>query len=271
MESSAVGAGWEIFFKDEFISEKHWHKELEFACLFSGKLQICVDDELIEVQEGQLFIIGGGVLHFYVEPTEEYQLAIVKISLEMLEGFSKESRSFFEKFYREVLHVVTDEDIKKIFEDIVGLLEINDRIVQETALVAAFIALTMYLKSHGNLIKERVESKKNTNAELLERMQSYLLEHYSEKIALSDMAAFLGFSESYCSKYIKKKSGMNFLDYLNSYRIMRAGILLRTTDDSITEIAYAIGFRSIQSFNRVFKLYCGTSPSNYRKRLREEK
>ena len=81
----------------------------------------------------------------------------------------------------------------------------------------------------------------------------------------------MGFSESYCSKYIKKKTNMNFLEYLNNERIEKAKTELRLTDESITEIAYLTGFTSIQSFNRVFKSFCEVSPTEYRKRLHDQK
>lgn len=270
MEKSAVGDNWEIFFKDEFASKKHWHKELEFAYLVSGRLLMCVDNEIRELEAGELFIISGGAVHYYVEAEQKYQVAIAKVSLGLMEGFSKECRSFYEKFYHDVLYVASAEEIKKIFRDIIALLDTEDEVIQETVLMAKIIEITAFLKAHGELIKNRMESKRNSDAELLERMHSYLTEHYNEKITLSDMAVYLGFSESYCSKYIKKKTNMNFLEYLNSCRIMRAETLLRTTDNSVTEIAYSIGFTSIQSFNRVFKLSCGVSPSEYRKRLRDK-
>lgn len=271
MERSAVGDNWEIFYKDEFASKKHWHKELEFAYLVSGQLLMYVDDVVRELKEGEMFIISGGAVHYYVETEKKYQVGIAKVSLGMMEGFSKECRTFYENFYHDVLYIAKDEEIKKIFGDIIALLDMGDEVMQETVLMAKIIEITMYLKDHEELIKNRMESRRNCDAELLERMKSYLTEHYSEKITLSDMAVYLGFSESYCSKYIKKKTNMNFLEYLNSCRIMRAETLLRTTDNSVTEIAYSIGFTSIQSFNRVFKLSCGVSPSEYRKRLRDKK
>lgn len=271
MEKSAVGDNWEIFYKDEFASKKHWHKELEFAYLVSGQLLMYVDDVVRELKEGEMFIISGGAVHYYVETEKKYQVGIAKVSLGMMEGFSKECRTFYENFYHDVLYIAKDEEIKKIFGDIIALLDMGDEVMQETVLMAKIIEITMYLKDHGELIKNRMESRRNCDAELLERMKSYLTEHYSEKITLSDMAVYLGFSLSYCSKYIKKKTNMNFLEYLNSCRIMRAETLLRTTDNSVTEIAYSIGFTSIQSFNRVFKLSCGVSPSEYRKRLRDKK
>jgi AraC-like DNA-binding protein len=41
--------------------------------------------------------------------------------------------------------------------------------------------------------------------------------------------------------------------------------LLQETDDPITDIAYNCGFASLKTFNRLFKLYTGVSPSDYRR------
>ena len=96
-------------------------------------------------------------------------------------------------------------------------------------------------------------------------MEEYIRKHLSEKITLEGLAAYLGFSPSYCSKYIKRKCGMNFLEYLNIQRVERARELLRATDIPVTEIAWQTGFSSLQSFNRVFRSYVSMSPSEYKK------
>ena len=65
-----------------------------------------------------------------------------------------------------------------------------------------------------------------------------------KKLSLADLAKHIGFSESYCSKYIKKKTNMNFLELINNERIEKAKTELRSTDKPITEIAYLTGFAS---------------------------
>ena len=92
-----------------------------------------------------------------------------------------------------------------------------------------------------------------------------LVSFWKLKITLEGLAAYLGFSPSYCSKYIKRKCGMNFLEYLNIQRVERARELLRATDIPVTEIAWQTGFSSLQSFNRVFRSYVSMSPSEYKK------
>lgn len=271
MEKCVVGDLWEIYDKDEFSSKKHWHKELEFAYLISGRLQINVDDVIRDLTEGELFIISGGAVHYYIDKEHEFEVGVVKISLQLFDGLSRDVKEFLAGLYEEVLHIDQSEEVRRIFMDIVGLITEREKIVQEMVLMARMIELSLYLSAHGSLVKNHMEYKKNSDAELMERMTAYFLDHCNEKVTLADMASHLGFSESYCSKYIKKKTSMNFLEYLNSSRIMRAETLLRTTEKSVTEIAYSIGFSSIQSFNRVFKASCGESPSDYRKRLRDKK
>lgn len=81
----------------------------------------------------------------------------------------------------------------------------------------------------------------------------------------------LGLTETYCSKYIKKNTGISFVDYLNAIRINNAQRLLLNTDYSIMEIVERTGFSSVQTFNRVFKgLTGGLSPSAYRKSKRRK-
>lgn len=270
MEEGSRGATWEIFHKDEFSSKKHWHKELEFAYLFSGRLTMCVDQMEWDLAEGELFIISSGAVHYYMEQEEKYQVGIAKISLNLFNSFSKETQTLFSTFYKDALYIAKDDTIKEIFLQVLDILYTKKEVLQESLLAAQFILLTDYLTGHKELIQNRIESKRNSESEVLQRMSQYVSEHYHEKITLTDMAAHLGFSESYCSKYIKKKTNMNFLEYLNSQRIMSAETMLRTTDASVTEIAYAMGFTSIQSFNRVFKIACSMSPSEYRKRLRDK-
>ena len=85
------------------------------------------------------------------------------------------------------------------------------------------------------------------------------------------VADYLGFSTAYCSKYIKKKTNLNFLDYVNSIRLREAEELLQTSEMCITDIAYTTGFKSIQCFNRIFKKHRGVTPSQYKKSLKSKK
>ena len=66
----------------------------------------------------------------------------------------------------------------------------------------------------------------------------------------------------------KRNIGLSPQVYLLNYRIDRACELLRTTDKSVSEVAYSVGFQDYSNFSRQFKARCLKSPTAYRKNVR---
>lgn len=82
----------------------------------------------------------------------------------------------------------------------------------------------------------------------------------NEKIAKS-----ANISAVYMQKEFKKYLNISPHKYLCEIRIKRAKLLLSTTNYSVTEVAYMIGFSSVYDFSRTFKKSTGLSPFNYKK------
>lgn len=98
----------------------------------------------------------------------------------------------------------------------------------------------------------------------IEAALAYVYEHYKEDIQISALARSCSMSESYFRKQFLKIMGKGPLEYVNAYRIHRSMNLLRTTNDSIQNIAVRSGFSSIAAFNRNFRQHAGVSPSQWR-------
>lgn len=80
------------------------------------------------------------------------------------------------------------------------------------------------------------------------------------------LADMLGLTEQHLSKLINTHYKKSFSELMNYHRISEAKALLTQSDKSITEISFDVGFRSITSFNRVFKDHTQLAPSKYRAR-----
>ena len=92
---------------------------------------------------------------------------------------------------------------------------------------------------------------------------------FTESVTLDDIAASAGLSRSHMSAIFKKTVGMPPYEYLLLKRIEAAITLLRTTEDTVMNIAVQCGFVNLSNFNRAFRRVTGMSPSEYRKmRLR---
>jgi AraC-like DNA-binding protein len=62
----------------------------------------------------------------------------------------------------------------------------------------------------------------------------------------------------------KKATGLSPNDYLQRHRIECAREQLRRDEVSITDVALSTGFESSQYFSRVFRKYCGITPTEFR-------
>ncbi len=93
---------------------------------------------------------------------------------------------------------------------------------------------------------------------------AYLHRNYAQDMTRKELAAAVGVSESYLSQIFHQEMGVSLWEFLNRLRIQQARTLLRTGDETVTEIALRVGFNDSAYFSRVFRRLTGCSPSTYR-------
>lgn len=102
------------------------------------------------------------------------------------------------------------------------------------------------------------------------RMIRYIGENYSRSdLTFEEVAAAGGIGKTYVSKVFRSRLGLSYIEYLTMIRMERAAGLLRTTQDSVKDIAKAVGYESVSSFRRCFKDKFGMNAADYRKREQE--
>lgn len=94
---------------------------------------------------------------------------------------------------------------------------------------------------------------------------SCVYRRYAETLTLSGLAEQCHVSPSHLSHRFHEETGVTLFAYINQVRVDRACLLLRRSDQSILEIAYAVGFTSLSFFNRTFRGRTGLSPTQYRR------
>jgi two-component system, response regulator YesN len=92
----------------------------------------------------------------------------------------------------------------------------------------------------------------------------FINDNYRTDIRLDAVAGEAGMSPSHFSRIFRKVMGLSYQEYLNSRRITKAKNLLRTSPQSVTEIAFSLGFADPTGFGRIFKKLTNQTPSAYR-------
>ena len=114
-------------------------------------------------------------------------------------------------------------------------------------------------------------TRKITNHAILDRLEDLLTNYFNSDDLVEKglptvqyIAEALSVSPNYLSGLLKVLTGQSTQQRIHDKLIEKAKEKLSTTDLSVTEIAYELGFRHPQSFSKLFKAKTNLSPSEFR-------
>ncbi len=99
---------------------------------------------------------------------------------------------------------------------------------------------------------------------IIRKAVGYMEENYGQPLSYKDVAKEVFISPSYFLSLFKEETGSTFVDHLTTVRIDKAKLLLASTEKSIAEIAFEVGFNNPNYFSSTFKKLTGTTAKEYR-------
>jgi AraC-like DNA-binding protein len=133
-----------------------------------------------------------------------------------------------------------------------------------------FLEITSLLYDLANSRNQRllstytVDYDKFDDYDKMKLVYEYVQKHFADKITLEDVANVASMSIISFNRFIKKRTGKTFVNYINDIRIGYAARWLVEKDLSVSEVAFKSGFNNIANFNRSFKAIKNCTPSQYR-------
>ena len=107
-------------------------------------------------------------------------------------------------------------------------------------------------------------SPASSTLSLPDQIHEFMVAHLHQGLTLKELSEFLGYSEKYCSDFFILHMGEPFSVYLKGLRLQTAKLLLKNSEQNLTQIAQAIGFQDQFSFSHFFKKAAGLSPRQFR-------
>ena len=100
----------------------------------------------------------------------------------------------------------------------------------------------------------------------VQRMQDYMEANLAKEINLSDLARVSMLSPWYSYRLFREYLGLTPTEYIRKLRLSQAALRLRDGEDKVIDIAFDLGFGSMDTFTRAFFREFGCNPSDYRKK-----
>jgi len=258
-----------------FMAPFHAHPELELVWVKESHGKRIIGDKIEPFKEDDMVFIGENLPHVWLNDETYYNgqqnhkaKAIVVYFNKNLFGSdfyeldeASNIKALFEKAKRGIK--IGDDTRKKIgaklekmlaqkdFERVIGLFEVLHLI--STAKDNEPITTEGYTKPVSK-----------DGADRLASVYKYVHENFKQPISLNQVAELANLTpQSFC-RLFKKRNKKKFVEYLNDMRIAQACKYLIETDWSISEVAYACGYKSVSNFNKLFKETKNCCPKAFR-------
>lgn len=236
----------------KYIKTEYWTK---LIYLRDGNMKLKINGESIQMYPQHCYLTHPGEkVEFAIQSKSRIFWAHLKFLI-----FS--NLEFFQFVNAKRYVKITDpKKYEKHFQDLI----LNHRKQVNTGMLRAGLILVL-TSPFDELQIDETFLKKRLLLTRLGPVLEYINQNYYKNIKLSELSRLAHLSENYFSSQFLKAVGTTPINYLNQKRVDEAKYLLLTTDDRLDRIAIDVGFHDSSHLSRLFKLYAGISPGQFRK------
>ncbi len=233
-------------------------QEYQINYITSGQGSIETKKGVYQIKKGSLFILKPGMWHRYGPDAS-------KGWVENYIGFKGDitDKIFGNEIFKTESPVRQLGDREELIDTFIKIFDL----IKNEAPGFQQIAAGLIMKMTGYLVAfEKQKGYSGNRVEKIIRSACFTMQNsLTGDIDLRAIAADNNVGYAYFRKMFKKYMGVSPLKYHLNLRMLKGKELLLTSDKSVSEISYELGFNSVYYFSRLFKSKTGVSPSQFRR------
>lgn len=244
------------------IIAPHWHQSTEVLFVKNGSLKIMLQNKNCILHENEFVVINPNVIHSTRSLNRNWVLCI-QFPLSFLKRVT--SNAFGNHFIFKDINSspVTNKEIITLFNKAIFQTENKTKNISYylDLYSSGLLILKNLINSYSIQTSSRSSVDKNVN--ILNKSITFINSNYTKNITLKDIAKYLGYSSSYCSKIIKKDLGISFKELINIVRLEQVVIMAKEGQKSFEQIAQETGFKTYRNLYNAFYAVYQMSPKQF--------
>lgn len=245
----------------------HWHHELELMFVTKGTVLYGVNQQLLEVKEGDFITVTPGDIHWLQNTPGEGEAFTLVINQQFL------SQTFDVRLFHTALftrqNIAQYPDYAKIYPTLLELYDEyeHDRNAWSEEVLRLNLQLLLYhcLRCCDGSIPLALSEHQSRETDVCRIIMDFFSTASPMDYHLNKLADLLGYSPNHLCKVFRRIFHKSFYQYALEYKMHLAKEYLKTTDLPVTEIAERSGFSTIRAFNTTFKKAFGIPPGEFRR------
>lgn len=253
----------------DFIALSHWHDDDEFILVQSGHMEYNINGKIVMINEGEGIFVNTRQLHYgFSEDCSECSFICVLLHPLLLNAVPVIEKEYIIPILenKAVPYLLLHQNKKYEKEILQSVLEMYQCRGQKAYMLRI---QTLFFKIWENLLHLSDHLRKkpksgNQHLTILKKMLRFIYENYDKKISLKEISQAGNVGKTSCCSIFQRYTNETPVSYLISYRLRKGMELLETTDKTISEIAFEVGFSGASYFTEMFHKSYGCTPTEYR-------
>lgn len=260
-----------------FISGEWWrnylhvHSFFEICYAFSGRGEFKIRGENHEVKAGDVFVAKPDEPHEIIadkkDPLGIYFWSYTLVPPAKRQAGSSDIDTLLRAFLttsRRLNHDMTQMEgtLELLVDEVVkreaGYSQVIHGLVTKLLLDTARAVTNVHVPSAQVL--------RSPGDAAVDLMMRYLHDNYDRTIAVQDVAAQVHLSERHARRLFLESTEKTMKQYLTLLRLDVAKQRLLSEEETVSEIAYAVGFNDVRHFSTTFRAVVGITPSEFREK-----
>jgi len=264
----------------------HWHLEIEIIIINHGEAYFMSDDQKILLTAGEGILVNQNVMHTIQPADENANCSFYSVVFHPAFLFGYGNTVMSSKYLVPVISSPALRIMRLNEQDthLEQIMDLTNNVIAANLtkkygyelIIKSYLCRLWLLLLDSVIPQNIIKTKENTISTDEARVKDailYIELHFHEPITLEQLAASIHISKSECCRCFKRTLQVSPIEYLMKYRIFRATQMLQRGDpeaQSMSLLAFSVGFNNASYFNKVFRQFLGCTPSEYKHKIKND-